>query len=181
MCENFSLEKQSTFRIAAYFYVYSKQVGFNRAPLNPTCCEISAEPNFRYTTILSRVLSTSVLNQLVFAFSAAEANFRYTTIPCTCNLVAAYIIPSVFHHFHFFSPGSPSEVHNDTLQHQFSRCLYNSLCFFNFFKHFLPEANLRYTTILCKCSLVAAYIIPIICLQLRRGDFRYTTKLEKKH
>ena len=78
LCENFSLEKQSTFRIAAYFYVYSKQVGFNRAPLNPTCCEISAEPNFRYTAILSRVLSTSVLNQLVFGFSSAEPNCRYT-------------------------------------------------------------------------------------------------------
>ena len=109
VCENFSLEKQSTFRIAAYFYVYPKQVGFNRAPLNPTCCEISAEPNFRYTTILSRVLSTSVLNQLVFAFSSAEPNFRYTTIPCTCNLVAAYIIPSVFLHFLFF----PNRVYSE--------------------------------------------------------------------
>ena len=51
------------------------------------------------------------------------------------NLVAAYIIPSVFVQLFIFSlPGSQSEVHNDTLQHQFSRCLYNYLWFCNSFK-----------------------------------------------
>ena len=64
---------------------------------------------------------------------------------CKCNLVASQIR----------SPRSGSEVHNDTSRCVFCRCSH-------LLKFVHPEANLRYTTILCNARLVAAYILPIV-------------------
>jgi len=68
---------------------------------------------------------------------------------------------SVSHLRQTFSPRSQSEVHNDTLHVQFSRCLYNPKCYPSSSIFLNPEANPRYTTILCNANVVAANITPI--------------------
>ena len=71
--------------------------------------------------------------------------------------------------------------HFFNLHMQFGRCLHNPQCFFSFSKKNQGEGNLRYTTILCTCNLVATYRIPSVCHLFQifhpEANLRYTTIL----
>ena len=121
----------------------------------------------------------------------------------TCNLVAAYIIPSVFFIFSkavaplekssriylkvkflvfifvlpkFFSGKTNGFFTFCNLHMQFSRCLYNPQCFFHFLKILLGEANFRYTTTFSReyrTSVLNSLVFKLLVSP--ESHFRYTT------
>ena len=68
------------FAAVEFHVVMKKQQGFRRVLANPCCFEISAEGDFRYTTITKQQGFTRVLPNPCCFENPAEGVFRYATI-----------------------------------------------------------------------------------------------------